>query len=473
MTSIRRAIVYSSATRYSMTFLGLLSSMAIARLLTPEEIGTFAIASAIVMIMSEFRILGAGSYLIREKELTNEKISSAMGLTMLISWSMGGGIWLISQPAAAFYELAPIESIFKILSVSFFLAPMISIPTALMTRELKFKDIFIIKIIRSISNVVFTIALILMDFSFYALAWGYTMAVVIEFLAVLALCPKNMIWRPSLSNFREIAAFGIFTSMANIFTRALVILPDMIIGKLGTPVQVGMFSRGLGFIEFVSKSFLRGVQPVVLPYLAGVKRTGGDTNKAYIQASVMLGSLILPVLSVASVVSLPAIFLFFGDQWLAAAPYASLVAFWAMFRTMHWFSSDLMIARGGEKLFALKEGLACAALFVSIVTAFPFGLNAVAVAFVLTGAADFLFTTWILKRFIGLNALDYLLAWRGVAVLTALCGISAYAIKKIILMLGFTPLWGLAAVAIILPGVWLVGLKVTGQPLWQEVRRLF
>jgi O-antigen/teichoic acid export membrane protein len=36
--------------------------MIIARLLTPEEIGTFAIASAIVMIMSEFRLLGAGAY---------------------------------------------------------------------------------------------------------------------------------------------------------------------------------------------------------------------------------------------------------------------------------------------------------------------------------------------------------------------------------------------------------------------------
>src|SRR5690554_7299878 len=88
-SSIRRAVLYSSVTRYSMRFMGLFSTMIIARLLTPEEIGTFAIASAIVMVMSEFRLLGAGAYLVREQELTEEKIRSATGLTVLISWGLG------------------------------------------------------------------------------------------------------------------------------------------------------------------------------------------------------------------------------------------------------------------------------------------------------------------------------------------------------------------------------------------------
>src|SRR5690606_42003822 len=88
-SSIRRAVLYSSVTRYSMRFIGLGSTMVIARLLTPGEIGTFAIASAIVMVMSEFRLLGAGAYLVREQELTEETRRSAPGLTVLISRSQG------------------------------------------------------------------------------------------------------------------------------------------------------------------------------------------------------------------------------------------------------------------------------------------------------------------------------------------------------------------------------------------------
>src|SRR5690554_8055744 len=49
--------------------------------------------------------------------------------------------------------------------------------------------------------------------------------------------------------------------------------------------------------------------------------------------------------------------LFFGDQWLEAAPYASLIAWWAIFRMVHWFSSDLLMARGFEKVMVIKEAV--------------------------------------------------------------------------------------------------------------------
>ncbi|MFP3978295.1 oligosaccharide flippase family protein [Marinobacter sp. KMM 10035] len=456
-----------------MRLIGLFSSMIIARLLTPEEIGTFAIASAVVMIMSEFRILGAGSYLVREDELTREKISSAMGLTMLLSWGLGGSIWVVAGFMSEFYDLPPIENIFKILSVSFFLAPMISIPAALMTREFRFGDIFIIKMVTSIVNLISTIILILLDYGYYALAWGYTLAVLAEFLMVLFFMPKSMIWIPTLGRFKEIAAFGVYASLANLFNRGMVTAPDMIIGKVGTPTQVGMFSRGLGFIEFVSKTLLMGVKPVVLPYLADVKRSGGDTNQAYTQASIMLGGLILPVLAVASIVSLPAILLFFGDQWIAAAPYASIIAIWAMFRTIHWFSSDLLISQGGERVLAIKEGVAFGVLFIAIIVLFPLGLNAVAIGFVLSGLVDFILTTLVLRRFMKLNVIEFLVAWRGTAILTIVCGIVAYGIQQTVLSEGASVFWGLGVVSIFLPVVWIVGLKLTRHPLWVEVRRLF
>jgi len=143
MSTVRRAVFFSAATRYGMTLIGLVTTMVIARLLTPAEIGTFAIASAIVMVMSEFRLLGAGVYLVRESELTDEKIRSANGLTVLISWGMGLIIWLIAPSIADLYELASIEVIFKILSVSFFLAPAISIPSALLTREFRDRKSFV------------------------------------------------------------------------------------------------------------------------------------------------------------------------------------------------------------------------------------------------------------------------------------------------------------------------------------------
>ncbi|WP_305966984.1 lipopolysaccharide biosynthesis protein [Marinobacter salsuginis] len=469
MANVRQAVLFSFATRYSAMIVGLVSAMLVARLLTPDEIGTFAIASAIVMVMSEFRLLGAGMYLVRENELTHAKIRSATGLTILISWGMGLGIWTAAPAIAAFYQLEPIKVIFRILSISFFLAPAISIPTALLTRDFRFRQLFIVRICTSITNLASTLALIMLGYSYYALAWGYTLAVIAEFFLIFFFRPQGMPWTPNFRNLGPIARFGIYNSLAGFFRRGVVTAPDMIIGKMGTTTQVGLFSRGLGFIEFVSQTLMMGVKPVVLPYLSQVQRSGDNVNDAYIAATVLLGGIIWPILAVASVVSLPAIRLFFGDQWDAAAPYATLIAYWAMFRSVHWFSSDLLVAKGKEKLMVFKEGGMFVLYISGIALAFPSGLMAVASVFTVAGLVDLVLTTWLLTRFVGLQPLRMARAWLPNLAVTALCWGAAWLIfnnGELVAKGVPNAFW---AVAAILPLVWVMVIFVFRHPLKQEV----
>jgi O-antigen/teichoic acid export membrane protein len=67
MNAVRTGIIYSSLSRYGLKLIALISSVLFARLLTPVEIGTFAIASSLVMLLAEVRLLGASVYLVRER----------------------------------------------------------------------------------------------------------------------------------------------------------------------------------------------------------------------------------------------------------------------------------------------------------------------------------------------------------------------------------------------------------------------
>ncbi|WP_418140118.1 oligosaccharide flippase family protein [Marinobacter sp. MA] len=473
MSDVRKAVVFSFVTRYGLMIIGLASTMIIARLLTPEEIGTFAIASAITVVMTEFRLLGAGMYLVREEELTETKVRSAMGLTMLISWSMGVGIWFVAPLVANFYELAPLTPIFRILSVSFFLAPMISIPTALLMRAFKFKEILIIRLVTSLSNLVTTISLIFAGFSFYSLAWGYTVAVLVEVILVYWLRPPETRWLPSLHQLGTVMRFGIYSSLAGFFRRGVITAPDMVIGKLGTTAQVGLFSRGLGFIEFMSQTLMMGAKPVVLPYLSEVQRSGNDVNDAYTSASVMLGAVLWPVLAVASVVSLPTIRLFFGDQWDAAAPFAAILAGWAMLRGVHWFSGDLFLARGYERVMVVKEGILFALYFSGVVFSYPLGLEAVASAFVLVGFADAVITTFILARVMGLKAFVFFRAWLSNLGLAVICWLAAELIYTGGMNAGMEMSTAFLSVALCLPVVWVSSLYLIKHPVRGEVTTIF
>lgn len=471
MKSVRSAIIYSSAARYTMSFLGLASTMIVSRLLTPDEIGTFAVASAIVMIMSEFRMLGAGGYLVREEEVTDNKVGSALGLTIIVSWSLGFIILACAWPVSVFYELPPLRYIFGILSVSFFLAPYISIPSSLLSRRMDFHIQFRVRFFAAITGFVTTIGLILAGASYYSLALGQTAVAIVNFVMFCSLKPAGMIWRPRFRGVGAVASFGIFTSLASVFHKLTVTVPDMIIGKMGTPAQVGMFSRSLGFINFVSNTISTGVKPVALPHLSEVRRSSGDLNQAYIRASAMMGGLIWPVLAVASIVSLPAIRLFFGDQWDAAAGPASMLAYWAMLRTVHLFSSDLLMALHKEKLLALKEGLILTLYVGGIILAFPNGLLAIASVFATVGFIDLLVTTVILVRYSSLKPIMFLNAWIINALLTLLCWVAAWLIYAAANQSFDGVSWGFTFVALALPFVWVLGVFILRHPLKFEVIR--
>ncbi|MBL7003307.1 MAG: oligosaccharide flippase family protein, partial [Gammaproteobacteria bacterium] len=131
MSSVRKAIAYSSVTQYSSRIISIFSIAIIARILTPEELGVYAIASSIALLASELRLLGIANFIVREKDLTPNLVSSALGLTMIISWGLGILMLSTSAMIADYYNYQILREIIWILSISFFLAPYISVISSL------------------------------------------------------------------------------------------------------------------------------------------------------------------------------------------------------------------------------------------------------------------------------------------------------------------------------------------------------
>jgi len=475
--SVRRAIVMASLGRYSTRFMGLASTVIIARLLTPSEIGTYAIASAMVVLLGEFRLLGAGNYLIRERELNITTIRSALGLTILVSWGLGLLIIGASSYIASFYAIADLQWIFTILAFAFFLTPFLSIGVSLLSREMHFTSILWIQVISTAISIVVTLLLIFVfGLSYFSLAFGQ-LALTTSALAVMYYKrPALMVWRPGFTKLFQISAFGVQNSLANFLQKAPNTLPDMIIGKMGTTTQVGIFSRGFGFIDFVSQTLLMGIKPVALPYLSDVSRSGGDANQAYIKASVLLGGIIWPVLAVASVVSLPAIRLFFGAQWDESAPFATLLAYWTMLRAVHWLSSDFLLAQGKERILMIKEAILAVCYFISIVVAFPYGMRFVAMSFVVVGAIDLLLTSAFLSWILGLSMKKFSKSWLTTIFLTGISWISAYALynwgDSMEIGAGDT-MGAFILVATLSPPIWLASVILLKHPLRSEIIQSF
>jgi len=75
---LKSAFFWSFLSSYLGIIIQFVSVIILARILTPAEIGTYAIAGAIFAIGQMFRDMGVSTYLIRESNLTRKQIEGAL-----------------------------------------------------------------------------------------------------------------------------------------------------------------------------------------------------------------------------------------------------------------------------------------------------------------------------------------------------------------------------------------------------------
>ncbi|WP_144821944.1 oligosaccharide flippase family protein [Marinobacter piscensis] len=474
MSEVRAALIYSSLGRYILMGLGLASTVIVARLLTPEEVGTFAIASSIVMVMAEFRILGANTYLVREAELTEDKIRSAYGLTILISWSLGLAVMVAAVPLSIFFDIDSLKYIFSILAISFIFAPYISIPHAFLSRNYDFKKITIVRIASGLAGIFATVVFINLRFSYYSLAIANVLSVVVQFALYLYFTNDIRVYRPQFRNLKPIAKLGIFTSVSHVLRKMQYTAPDMVIGKMGTAGQVGIFSRGLGLMVFASEALLSGISPVALPYLADVRKKKGNIASAYNRAAQLITGFAWPVLAVISIASLPAIRFMFGDQWDQAAPVATIVAYWAMLRAANILAPHALIAVGKESSMLIKEIIVFLFFVCSIVIGyFGWGLSGAGYAFVFSGLVDFIASVYFLKYKVGVMVMPYCFSLLPSAIIAVICWITTWLVSVVSPFSTTNPGFTILQITLVLPVVWLVSVFIVKNPIRVEIIRAY
>jgi len=470
MSESRRAILYAVLNQYSLQIITFVSVAVLARLLTPSEIGVFAVAASITFLAIEIRGFGVNEFLVREKEIDRQKIMSVIGVMTIISWGLALLLIAAAGWIADFYGVADLRNIIWIITLPFFLAPYSSVPVALLAREMRFDTILKIDLFGCVVRNVCSIGLVMLDFSYYGLAYGALAGVVAEIIAITYFRPSGMPWMPSFTNLTHILRVGVQISVSRFLDSTSQNASDLVLGRLASMKDVGLYSRGLGLILFLHNSLIQAVGQVALPHLAQVKRAGGSVRDAYLNAIVLMGAFLLPLFAVVHLAAYSMITALFGDQWKVSAGIASILALWEMLRSLHCFATPALLAIGKERLVLIKEVISFAVKIVVLILAVPYGLEYVAWGFVLSGAIDLLVATLLMKHALGVGVVSLLVAFIPNLAVAAACWI---ALKTLTLHIDFENMNSWLALLIIgsaMAPLWLLGLKVTGNRAWPFVR---
>lgn len=472
MASVRRSLLTTFAGTNGQTLVALVASVILARLLTPAEIGLFSVGAALVAMFQSLRDFGIGGYIIQEKDLTEVRMRTALGLALTVSWSMGAGVLWASEYIGGLYDDPTVATTIGILAVSFFLLPFGSTTRALLIREMRFPRVYLAEILGACANALVSITLALNGFGALSLAWGALAASTVT-VGVLIGAARDS-WRslvPSLREVGRVFSVGSRSSLGSVLGAFGQKLPELVTGKLLGFHETGILSKAMGAVQVFFSVIVQAVGAVATPDFAKSYREGRNVAVAYELAMSYLHGIAVPFFAVLGLCSSEVILVLFGDQWGAAAPLVTILCFaavpWLQTRLDGW----LLTATGHMQQFLNARIAWLGFTAVLVLAAGAVGLEALAAA---TGVAHLLSLWWYRK---GMRAFMQVSRRAEIRILLVSAGLAlatagpVLVVRRLLVDAGF-PAFGILVLAGVTAAVsWLLALMILRHPLWFEVVR--
>lgn len=469
LVSTRRALFLSLAQRYVGLMIYIVSTMILARLLTPREIGIFSLCAAVTAIAGALRDFGVGEYIVQERELTRDRLRAAYGLAIVTAWLLALVVFLSRWPLAEYYGEPGLGAVLAVLTLNFLLLPMASPAFAVLTREMKFSAIFVIQTASALTQAVTAITLAWKGFSYMSLAWAGVAANVVQILGTAFFRPREAWLLPGFREWRRVWDYGSRVSGALLLQEISRNAYEFIIAKQLGFAALGLYNRAIGLMSQFHQNITSAIIRVAHPSFAATSRTGRDMVPEYTRALAYFTGVAWPFFAFVAVMSREIIEVLFGHQWLEAAPLARILAVSSMIYCT-WAFAPTLLGALGEARRKLRVQLFLTPVAISItVLASLHSLEAVAYGAALSSAIALMLYGVQLKQVIGLRAADAFIACRLSAAVAAVCWGTSVAAISLAPMPLTNPLFRLLWVACWTAMGWIVAVFLFQHPLRSEL----
>ena len=319
---IAHSLLHSFSEKYINLIVQLLTSVIVARILSPEDFGIYAISFFILLIANIIRESGISSYIVKESELSQTKIDTCFFILMSVSITTFILIIITSGKISDFYSEPKLNVVLQILAFNILIASFGSVNTAQLHRALRFKGIAISSVVSNVIGSIATIFLAMYLGGPEVLALGALCTTVIYPVLLYFLEKDFLEWKVrfkfKLREAREIFSYTKFVLASTLIFELANSLAQMIIGKTHSMSQVGLYNRAVTTGGLLNKLLTEGLSPVVTPFFSSINRADGNLSTPYYTLTNIFNFISWPFFTFVFFHSNEVITIIFGKQWESA-----------------------------------------------------------------------------------------------------------------------------------------------------------
>lgn len=312
-------MLYNAMAKYSLLIVNFIITAILARILTPEQFGTVAIATVFMSFFTSLTTVGISPAIVQNKELTEEDYRGLNTATWIVALVLSG-LFILSVPVfSKFFDYGrELEIVLYLLSLCIFFSVAAIVPNALLLKAKSFKVIAIRSVVVQVLTGIGAVI--------YALCGGGMYALLVNpilgnfFILIINYFCRPVSFSLNLSACNKIVSFASYQMLFNLVYLIYREVDKFCIGKVLGATALGYYEKSYRLMLMPLTNISSVISPVLHPVLSEYQNDIDYIRQAYVKMLRMLSEigcvLSLLLFSFADII----ILLFFGDQWSPAIP---------------------------------------------------------------------------------------------------------------------------------------------------------
>lgn len=379
-SKVLSATKWSSITEIVAKLVTPVSTMVLARLLTPEAFGVLVTAVMIISFAEIFTDAGFQKYLIQREfgseEEKEESTTVAFWSNLCLSLVIWTVIILFADEIAVLVGNEGHGDVIAVSCVCIPLAAFSSIQMALFKRRFDFKTLFLVRLVGVLIPLVVTIPLAYLTRSYWALIIGMVCLNLSNAVLLTVKSPWKPRWFYKFSRLKEMLSFSIWSMIEAVSIWATSYVDLFIVGTLLSQHHLGLYRTSMTTVGQITSIIISATTPVLFASLSRLQNDDKEFKAMFFKFQKMVGLLVIP-LGVG-------IYLFrdfvtevlLGAQWLEAAHFLGLWGLTsAVTIVLAHYGSEVYRAKGKPKWSVLVQLSHIAFLVPTVLWSIRYGFD--------------------------------------------------------------------------------------------------
>lgn len=387
-SQVRRGAAWAVAANLVMRLFSVGVTALLARLLSPEDFGVFAVALAVYLVVASLAELGMASAVARSAAEPDDIAPTVASISILVGTGTGL-LMAVSSPALASLLGQPDAARpLRVLSIGVALTGFFAVPGAQLVREFRQDRIFLATMVGFFISNPILVVLAMHGGGVMAFAWSRVIGQL--GVGVVFWLSTSHRYLPGWRSDRvmPLLKFGLPLSLASLVNWTLLNADYVILGRLVSAAEIGIYMIAFNVASWSTAVLGSVLNSVVVPALGRVSDDPTLLRDAIVRACQLVGLVALPIGALSVALADPIVRILFGEKWVEAIPVLAVLAIYGVLYAFSLLFANALVAVGRTARLLLVQ-LAWVAFLVPAMVAglHKWGLEGAAWAHVVTISA--------------------------------------------------------------------------------------